>query len=276
MFRWLSWYIAKRRLASSRWSYPKGAVTAYPLPHVHKVQDFSPNAEPYSKLAGFWDAYAEWFVPSYPRFLEAAQGHYGLTITSVLDLACGTGLLTRGLAKKFESVVGLDISKPMLDEAVRRSQGTNVRYVLGDFRDFSLGQRFDAVVCGSDSLNYVRCPDDLTSVCQCVQRHLSPNGIFVFDVIDENGFRNLRYSKMVVAVGDERFAVYYFYHPESKISEDRVVFANTIERHRRIAIGKTLVRQVADELGFEIADSFRSWYGRQFYVLRILRWNSGP
>ncbi len=64
----------------------------------------------------------------------------------VLDLACGTGILFPKLVAKFELVVGLDYSLPMLKVASKKGF-KNVRLVRGDalrlpFRDES----FDTVV----------------------------------------------------------------------------------------------------------------------------------
>lgn len=49
--------------------------------------------------------------------------------TSLLDIGCGTGHFTRWFATHGLAVTGLDLSWPMLDEAVARNGQT---YVLGD------------------------------------------------------------------------------------------------------------------------------------------------
>ena len=68
----------------------------------------------------------------------------------VLDVACGPGNFSRdfGRAASDGLVVGIDASAPMLDVAVRDTEGENVAYIRGDacalpFRDGS----FDAVCC---------------------------------------------------------------------------------------------------------------------------------
>jgi len=65
---------------------------------------------------------------------------------TVLDLACGTGILFPRLVEKFRRVVGLDYSLPMLRQAAKKGL-SRVRLVRGDalrlpFEDES----FDAVV----------------------------------------------------------------------------------------------------------------------------------
>lgn len=69
----------------------------------------------------------------------------------ILDVACGPGLYTPPLARRLSGdgiVVGLDVSDPMLQRAVRDNSAERVAYVRGSaldlpFPDFT----FDTVVC---------------------------------------------------------------------------------------------------------------------------------
>ena len=64
----------------------------------------------------------------------------------VLDLACGTGILFPKLVKKFQTVVGLDYSFPMLKEA-QRKRYSNVYLVRGDALKLPFREEvFDTVV----------------------------------------------------------------------------------------------------------------------------------
>lgn len=47
-----------------------------------------------------------------------------------LDFGCGVGRLTRALAKRFDKVVGLDISSSMLHRAAELNDGSNVSFVV--------------------------------------------------------------------------------------------------------------------------------------------------
>src|SRR5262249_54280534 len=174
MIRWLGWHLAKMRLAAAR--LPPADVCVRLERRAAGAGDLPPNTEPYGLLASCWEEYAHWFVPGYAPFLTAAGRRYGVAVRSVLDLACGTGLLGREPARRGASVVGLDASAAMLGRA--EAQGGNVRYVRGDFRAFALGETFDAVVCSSDSLNYLGRAEELADVFGCVGRHLRPGGLF--------------------------------------------------------------------------------------------------
>src|SRR5262245_31636893 len=65
-----------------------------------------------------------------------------------LDFGCGVGRLTRALAARFESCVGVDVSPKMVDAARRLNDGVpNVEFVVNrdpDLRAFATGS-FDLV-----------------------------------------------------------------------------------------------------------------------------------
>ncbi|MBV9126130.1 MAG: methyltransferase domain-containing protein [Planctomycetes bacterium] len=282
MFRRLRWYWAKRRLACPILLYrPRHVKVRHPTCRI-RVEDLPPpNAEGYERLAAFWNDYASWFVPRYDRFVVSAANYYGQPIRTVLDLACGTGLLTRRLARRVDSVVGLDASAAMLREARSRTRAANVRYLQGDFRDFSLGETFDAAVCASDSLNYLETPEELEKVFSCVRRHLRPGGLFLFDALNARACRIISRNSVVAYVAGERFEIYLFYNPKTRVGDCRAVFKKMVEengikvlkplveRHRRISIEPEDVRRAAGEAKLEVVEQFsgKLWL-RQFYVLR--------
>jgi SAM-dependent methyltransferase len=275
MFQGLRWHLAKLQLSTGRGLRPR-QVKIRQRKHAAKEEDFLPNTASYCLLAAYWDEYATWLVPRYGRFLSAARKYYGLPIRSVLDLACGTGLLSRQIAQRVEMVTGLDMSSAMLREARTFTEASNVNYVQADFRAFSLDATFDAAVCGGDSLNYVEAPGELADVFCCVRQQLSPGGLFIFDVLDDRAFRKLARAKTVVDVSGERFEVYYFYDADKRVSESRAVFGSAVEAHKRIPLEKADVRRAAEEAGLSVTEHFSSntylplnlSLVRQFYVLR--------
>ena len=72
--------------------------------------------------------------------------HLPLKRDSVLDVGCGTGLLSHELSRHFRSVVALDISEPMLAIARKKRSAPNIDYRLCDANDFSTELTFDAIV----------------------------------------------------------------------------------------------------------------------------------
>ncbi len=61
-------------------------------------------------------------------------GHVGPT-RDVLDLGCGIGRLAQALAPEVRSVLGIDVSARMVEEAQKRNRHGNARFAVGSGRD---------------------------------------------------------------------------------------------------------------------------------------------
>ena len=65
----------------------------------------------------------------------------------VLDVGCGTGVITAALAERGCTAIGLDASEPYLEGARRDRPHPNIVYELGDARRMRYGDAsFDACV----------------------------------------------------------------------------------------------------------------------------------
>ena len=68
---------------------------------------------------------------------------------TILDIGCGTGMLTASFARAGRTVVGIDPSPNRLAYATKRANGRSVRWILGDSRDIP-AEPFDyAVMTGN-------------------------------------------------------------------------------------------------------------------------------
>ncbi len=95
----------------------------------------------------------------------------------VLDLGCGKGRFARALAERGASVVGLDLSAAMLDQA------TGIGRVRGSARRLPFGPAsFDAVMAVEVFEHLARRSLDL--VCGEIHRVLRPGGRLV--IVDKN------------------------------------------------------------------------------------------
>jgi 2-polyprenyl-3-methyl-5-hydroxy-6-metoxy-1,4-benzoquinol methylase len=65
-----------------------------------------------------------------------------------LDLGCGSGELTRELALRCSSVVGVDVSLGMIEEARARNWGLNIEYAAADAASYLEGrsEEFDLII----------------------------------------------------------------------------------------------------------------------------------
>ena len=98
--------------------------------------------------------------------------------SSFLDLACGTGILTREIAEKFPSakIVGIDITESYLDVAKQNSSSfDNISFILDDAEEFKLDSKFD---CITASYLPKYCDPEIL-VKNCIT-HLKPDGKIIF------------------------------------------------------------------------------------------------
>lgn len=139
-------------------------------------------------FAGIYDAawydYSKHVWPFISRTVRRRVGD----ARTWLDLCCGSGHLLKLLEGSGIRATGLDVSRHQL--AIARRNAPSARLVRGDVRDFDLGRRFDVVTCLFDSLNYVTTRRDLERALRNARRHLSPGGLFIFDVNTFDGLKN--------------------------------------------------------------------------------------
>ncbi|MBP5661650.1 MAG: class I SAM-dependent methyltransferase [Clostridia bacterium] len=141
----------------------------------------------YGDLARVYDLLA--YDLPYARWYAFAQNALAGCRT-VAELGCGTGNMTRLLARDFD-VTAQDISTDMLEKAAEklRKSGAQARLVQGDMRTFRLHKPVDAVVCFCDGINYLTSPEDVRQTFDSVFRALKPGGRFLFDVSSEQKLR---------------------------------------------------------------------------------------
>lgn len=133
----------------------------------------------YDAFAYAYDqALGERFFRSARRLLSRLLDRYPAVEKTHLDLACGTGLAMEFFAARGWTSVGVDASLPMLSLARRRAR----RVVAADFRALPLRGTFTRITCLYDSLNHVKNRADLVAVFRCVQRLMSDQSLFFFDM----------------------------------------------------------------------------------------------
>ncbi|MBR1598532.1 MAG: class I SAM-dependent methyltransferase [Lachnospiraceae bacterium] len=115
---------------------------------------------------------------------------YGVSpCADITELGCGTGIMTRLLAKDGFNMTGIDISEEMLKVA-KANTAYNIIYKLGDMCNFSLEHKQDAIISICDSMNYLITVEDFTKACICAYYSLLDKGVFIFDLKTEYFFEN--------------------------------------------------------------------------------------
>lgn len=105
---------------------------------------------------------------------------FGGKAGAAVDLACGTGSFSVGLAERGFDVTGIDLSEDMLTVASRK--GGNVSYIKADMTSFALPDKADLCICMLDSINHLSAANDVKRCFERVRNALADGGIFIFDV----------------------------------------------------------------------------------------------
>ncbi len=99
------------------------------------------------------ELYEAWFSTPIGRLVRRVEGRLILEMLDpgpgemVLDAGCGTGIFTMDYLAAGAEVVGLDVSQPMLDVAVRKAEGQPFTAVRGDMRSLPFAdESFDKTV----------------------------------------------------------------------------------------------------------------------------------
>jgi len=137
--------------------------------------------------------YESYLVPLIfaPYAVDIAQRLATRNVTRVLEIAAGTGVVTRALASTLPSsvsIVATDLNQAMLDEAATKNTFRPVEWRQADAMQLPFADgSFDAVVCQFGVMFF---PDRAGAFAE-VRRVLAPGGVFLFnawDRIEENEF----------------------------------------------------------------------------------------
>jgi SAM-dependent methyltransferase len=136
---------------------------------------FSKSARYYDKI---YAAVEKDYAAEVEKLHDFIQKYKQSRGTSLLDVACGTGLHTDLLGKYYQ-VQGLDLDRQML--AVAGKQHPGIRFHHGDMVDFELGNSFDVIVCLFSSIGYVRTKSRLQKALKNMADHLVPGGVLLVE-----------------------------------------------------------------------------------------------
>jgi SAM-dependent methyltransferase len=147
----------------------------------------------------------------------------------VLEIAAGTGVVTRALASVLPervSIVATDLNQPMLDQAAALGTRRPVEWRQADAMQLPFGDgTFDAVVCQFGAMFFPEKPKAFAEA----RRVLRPGGVFIFNVwdrLEENEFADTVTAALVSLFPEDppRFLARtpHGYHDRASIERDLV------------------------------------------------------
>jgi len=120
--------------------------------------------------------------------------------STVLELGCGTGRISRALSASGCSVTGLDLSLPMLQQA-GHCDDKSPFYVCMDMTEMAFCKAFDHILIPYNTLNLLRDPVLITRCLQQVRTLLKPGSSLLLqlhipdkELIELNGHKRFQFQ----------------------------------------------------------------------------------
>jgi SAM-dependent methyltransferase len=217
------------------------------------------QVDAYTRLAGVYDeVVADPCHSAWAGFLDELFKADGESVTDVLDVCCGTGLLAAELAARGYRVTGVDASEAMLARA-RRLLGPHATLIHAKLPDLPLETTFDAATCTLDGFTYLA-PEDLPPTVGAIARVLRPAGWLVFDA-HTDAMMAFTSSRPLVSGEQEghRFVIIAEVDLDARSCDTRIdvtpdgAASPFSERHRQYFHRDTDIRSALVDGGFEVA-----------------------
>jgi trans-aconitate methyltransferase len=163
----------------------------------------------------------------------------------ILDVGCGTGQLTAQIAESRASVVGLDNSPAMIEEA--RRLFPEIEFQLADAHEFRVDDPFDGVFSNA-ALHWIKKPE---KVAACISKALKPQGRMA---VEFGGHGNVRHLSSAVESVAQSFLGEPLPHPWyfPGIAE----FSSLLEQHGMEVIQAAMIDRPT---ALEGKDGLRNW-----------------
>jgi 2-polyprenyl-6-hydroxyphenyl methylase / 3-demethylubiquinone-9 3-methyltransferase len=155
-------------------------MTATDNVHQHEINKFGSMAE------RWWDTQGEFKTlhDINPLRIEFIQSYADIAGKHIVDVGCGGGILTEGLAKFGADVLGIDLSEELIDIADLHGLESGVSAHYQKISAEALAQQqpgsFDHVTC-MEMLEHVPDPGSIISACATL---VKPGGMVFFSTLN--------------------------------------------------------------------------------------------
>lgn len=103
--------------------------------------------------------------------------------SGVLDVACGTGVLTVPIAKVGYDITALDISAPMIEVTKKKLKAENLQadLVVSNMTDFKLERKFSLAIIARSGFMHLLSTDEQRQALNNIRHHLTDKGVLTLN-----------------------------------------------------------------------------------------------
>lgn len=201
------------------------------------------------------------------KYIEDILDSLNFTPLSILDVACGTGVVSKKLFDKGFNVTGFDLSEDMIEVAKKNYE--DIDFYVQNAKNFEIDKKFDLAVSLFDSLNYITNKNDLQSSFFQIRKHLNNNGYLIFDMNTEYALSNNFFAQ--INIEPDRYPHYVWtptWDPKTKICEVKMVFhmkeddgeiIEFKEYHVQRAYSLEELSYMLEKSGFEVVNIYSAY-----------------
>ena len=186
---------------------------------------------------------------------------------TVLDIGCGTGLLTSELAKSGFDMIGIDPSPDMLSEAQGNAYNAEADIMLlcQSAENLDLYDTVDCAVSTLDVINHIDSAENVKKAFYRAGLFMNPDGVFIFDVNTVYKHREILKDNAFVYETDDVYCVWQNYLNEDDsvditldfFEEDEDgAYIRTTEEFTERAYSMETIEKWLSEADFEVIDIF--------------------
>jgi SAM-dependent methyltransferase len=118
-------------------------------------------------------------------FIEGCMARWNdQKVSRILELGCGPGYHTLGLARRGYDAIGLDLNPLMISYTRAKAERQNIQIslILGDMLDFQLTEPVDMALSMMATSTLIFSLDDMVQHLQVVARNLRDGGLYILEM----------------------------------------------------------------------------------------------
>lgn len=193
----------------------------------------------------------------------------------ILDLACGFGRHSLSFAHKGFSVVGVDITKDFIDDAIKEAESASldIDFIHADIRNLQYDNEFDVVLNLADgAIGYLENDNENLRIFDVIAQAIKPGGKHFMDICNSEHAEYF-FPKRHWEIGSKAVSLPEFdWDKENRrmlFSEWEIPFGKTVQKPALSEATSTRLYSKAElavilqQRQMEIIDTFSTYYGKE-------------